>query len=101
VKIYRLRLRNDSGQQRRLAVTYCAELVLGSVAKINKYTYAPRMTMSPAPSWRRSTGMVATPGIRICGGESAREFAFRRSRRVSWTQQHFAEAGRDGTYATG
>ena len=31
VKIYRLRLRNDSGQQRRLAVTYCAELVLGSV----------------------------------------------------------------------
>ncbi|HTW67790.1 MAG TPA: glucoamylase family protein [Bryobacteraceae bacterium] len=31
VKVYRLRLRNDSGRQRRLAVTYFAELVLGGV----------------------------------------------------------------------
>src|ERR1700684_1176843 len=31
VKVYRLRLRNDSGRQRRLTVAYFAEWVLGSV----------------------------------------------------------------------
>jgi cellobiose phosphorylase len=31
VKVYRLRLRNDSGRQRRLTVTYFAEWVLGSI----------------------------------------------------------------------
>jgi cyclic beta-1,2-glucan synthetase len=31
VKVYRLRLRNDSGRRRRLTVTYFAELVLGGV----------------------------------------------------------------------
>src|SRR5207244_1115787 len=29
--IYRLRLRNDSSRARRLTLTYCAELVLGSI----------------------------------------------------------------------
>src|SRR5579862_9519336 len=31
VKIYRLRLRNDSSRARRFTLTYCAELVLGSI----------------------------------------------------------------------
>jgi len=91
VKVYRLRLRNDSSRTRQLTVTYFAEWVLGSVREDQQLHVQTAMDAE-------SGAVTAT---QTWGGSGAGHVAFAASnpRPASWTGDRTFFLGRDGSMA--